>query len=278
MTQYVHGYSEQETARLKDQADTLARLLYGDLRFPAGALVLEAGCGAGCQTVHLAANNPQARFVSVDISPDSLALAQRALDARGLRNVELRQADLLRLAEAPESGDADPPAPQAYDHIFVCFVLEHLPDPATALRALHGLLKPGGALTVIEGDHGSFYCHPETPRARQTVDCLVRLQAQAGGDALIGRRLYPLLRHAGFGQPRVEPRMVYVDGGRPELIEGFSRNTFIAMVRGVGEKAVKAELMTQADWDAGISELEQAATPEGAFCYTFFRATARRGE
>jgi SAM-dependent methyltransferase len=266
MTDYVHGYSEQEAMRLKDQADTLARLLYGDLIYPAGATVLEAGCGAGCQTVHLAASNPHTQFVSVDLSPSSLSIAKAALDARGLRNVELRQGDLLHL----------PDADGRYDHIFVCFVLEHLPDPLAALRALRRVLRPGGALTVIEGDHGSFYCHPETPRARQTVDCLVQLQAQAGGDALIGRRLFPLLREAGFGQAHVEPRMVYVDGSSPELIEGFSRNTFIAMVRGVRQQAVAAGLMSAGDWDAGIAELEQAATPVGSFCYTFFRATARR--
>lgn len=266
MADYVHGYSEQEAMRLKDQADTLARLLYGDVAYPAGALVLEAGCGTGCQTVHLAANNPGAHFVSVDISPPSLDMARNALNARGLHNVELRQGDLLQL----------PDADQQYDHIFVCFVLEHLPDPSATLRSLRRVLKPGGTLTVIEGDHGSFYCHPETPRARQTVDCLVQLQAQAGGDARIGRRLYPLLREAGFEQSQVEPRMVYVDGSTPELIEGFSRNTFIAMVRGVREQALAAGLMRAEDWDAGIAELERAATPEGSFCYTFFRATAQR--
>jgi len=268
MADYVHGYSDQEAMRLKDQADTLARLLYGDVTYPAGALVLEAGCGAGCQTVHLAAGNPDAHFVSVDISPSSLSLAQAALDARGLTNVELRQGDLLRL----------PDADQRYDHVFVCFVLEHLPDPASALRCLLRVLKPGGTITVIEGDHGSFYCHPETPRARQTVDCLVQLQAQAGGDALIGRRLFPLLRETGFEQVRVEPRMVYVDGSTPKLIEGFSRNTFIAMVRGVREQALSAGLMSAGDWDAGIAEMERATTPEGSFCYTFFRAAARRKE
>jgi len=202
MADYVHGYSDQEAMRLKDQADTLARLLYGDVTYPAGALVLEAGCGAGCQTVHLAAGNPDAHFVSVDISPSSLSLAQAALDARGLTNVELRQGDLLRL----------PDADQRYDHVFVCFVLEHLPDPASALRCLLRVLKPGGTITVIEGDHGSFYCHPETPRARQTVDCLVQLQALAGGDALIGRRLFPLLREAGFAQAHIEPRVVALHG------------------------------------------------------------------
>ena len=107
-----------------------------------------------------------------------------------------------------------------------------------------------------------------------TVDCLVRLQASLGGDSLIGRRLYPLLVDADFAQVRVEPRMVYVDGSRPDLIEGFSRNTFIAMVRGVRAQAIDQGLMDAAAWDQGISDLERATQPGGTFCYAFFKATA----
>ena len=39
---------------------------------------------------------------------------------------------------------------------------------------------------------------------------------------------------------RVSPRMVYVDGSRPDLIDGFTRKTFTAMVEGVRETAIAA--------------------------------------
>ena len=265
MAHYVHGYSTQEAVRLKDQATTLAGLLYGDLRFPKGATVLEAGCGTSCQTVFLAADNPETHFVSMDISPSSLKMAQEAVRTHALTNVRLQQGDIFDL----------PIDDQSIDHIFVCFVLEHLNDPAGALRCLYRVLKKGGTITVIEGDHGSFYCHPETTEARRTVDCLVQIQALLGGDALIGRRLYPLLVEAGFAQPRVEPRLVYVDGSRQDLIEGFSRNTFIAMVRGVRDQALAHGLIDAQTWDQGIRDLERATEATGTFCYTFFRAVAQ---
>jgi SAM-dependent methyltransferase len=266
MERYVHGYSPEETIRLRDQATTLAQLLYGDLRYPQGATVLEVGCGTGCQTVLLAADNPETEFVSMDISSSSLTIAKQVVLAHGLTNVDFRQGDIFAL----------PMAEQSFDHIFVCFVLEHLADPARALRCLHQVLKKGGTITVIEGDHGSFYCHPETVAARRTVDCMVRLQALLGGDALIGRRLYPLLVGAGFRQSAVELRPVYVDGSKPELIEGFSRNTFIAMVRGVREQALAHGLIEANTWDQGIRDLENAAQLDGTFCYTFFRAVGQR--
>ncbi len=127
---------------------------------------------------------------------------------------------------------------------------------------------------MIEGDHGSWYCSPQTREATRTVECLIEIQARLGGDSLIGRRLYPLLVEAGFRNVQVSPRIVYVDASRPELVEGFSKNTFIAMVEGVREQALEWGLMEAASWDKGIADMYRATEPDGTFCYTFFKARA----
>ncbi|MFA6225439.1 MAG: hypothetical protein WC620_04475 [Methanoregula sp.] len=49
----------------------------------------------------------------------------------------------------------------------------------------------------------------------------MNLQKQAGGNALIGRELYPLVTGAGYSDVRVSPLMVYVDASRPGLVEGL---------------------------------------------------------
>ena len=74
---------------------------------------------------------------------------------------------------------------------------------------------------------------------------------------------------------RVSPRMVYVDATRPALAEGFVRRTFTAMIAGVRNRAVAAELATADGFDAGIRALRRTAEPSGTFCYTFFKATAQ---
>jgi SAM-dependent methyltransferase len=261
---YVHGYSSREGERLVDQATALTEFLHSGTRFPEGGRVLEAGCGVGAQTVTLARNSPLAYIEAVDISEESLRLAQERIAAAGLTNVTFRQADLFDL----------PYPPATFDHAFVCFVLEHLADPLGALAALRRVVKPGGTLTVVEGDHGSVSFYPESDDARRTIDCLVRLQADAGGDSLIGRRLYPLLVQTGLRDVRVEPKLIYVDGSRPELIEGFTRNTFTAMVEGVRDRALDAGLIDPTTWDRGIAGLRRTAEADGVFCYTFFKAAA----
>lgn len=262
---YVHGYSEREAHRLGDQADTLSALLHGGTAFPAGSRVLEAGCGVGAQTVHLAVSSPGATIVAVDRSAASLAQArERVLALAPGADVEWHRADLRALPFA----DAE------FDHVFVCFVLEHLADPGPVLAGLRRVLRPGGTLTVIEGDHGSVLFHPDSAAARAVIDCQVRLQAATGGSALLGRRLQPLLTGAGYEEVRVRPLTVYADRTRPDLVEGFTRNTFIAMVASVRDQALAAGLISESAWERGIGDLHRTADRDGTFHYTFFKAEA----
>jgi len=261
---YVHGYDPRENLRLQDQASTLVALLHYDTRYREGSSVLEAGCGVGAQTIPLASNSPNALITSIDVSRESVAAAKQAVEAAGIQNVTLRQADIFQL----------PFPPATFDHVFVCFVLEHLAHPVEALGALKRVLRPGGTITVIEGDHGSTYFHPDSEYARRAVQSLVELQARAGGNAHIGRSLYPLLREAGFDEVHVSPRMVYVDSSKPELVEGFTKKTFTAMVEGIRKSAIGSELMSEADFDKGVADLYRTAEADGVFCYTFFKACA----
>lgn len=38
---------------------------------------------------------------------------------------------------------------ESFDHVFICFTLEHLKDPVGALAALRSVLAPGGTITAI---------------------------------------------------------------------------------------------------------------------------------
>jgi SAM-dependent methyltransferase len=251
---------------LQDQASTLVDLLHSDTAYPAGARVLEAGCGVGAQTVTLAQNSPQALITAIDISESSIAEAKKRVEAAGLANVIFQPGDIFHLPFEAES----------FDHVFVCFVLEHLAEPLVALAELKRLLKTGGSLTVIEGDHGSTYFYPDSLLAQRVIRCQVELQKQSGGNANIGRELFPLLNRAGFDSVRVSPRLVYVDASRPELVEGFTKRTFTAMVEGIREAAIEARLIDLPDFEEGIRDLYRTTESDGVFCYTFFKAIAEK--
>ncbi len=264
---YVHGYDQRENIRLQDQASTLVELLHSDTFYPPGSEVLEAGCGVGAQTITLARNSPHAHITSVDISESSVAEAKNKIEGAGFTNVSFQQGDQGDIFNLPFK-------PESFDHIFVCFVLEHLARPVEALNCLKKLLKVGGTITVIEGDHGSTYFYPDSEAAHKAIQCQIELQKRAGGNANIGREVYPLLNAAGFNSIHVSPRMVYVDSSKPRLVEGFTKNTFTAMIEGVRESSIEAGLIDEKTFDDGVKGLYRTTATDGVFCYTFFKAIA----
>jgi ubiquinone/menaquinone biosynthesis C-methylase UbiE len=160
MNKYVHGYSEREMKRLHDQANSLDELLHHDTVFPENTSILEAGCGVGSQTKIIAPKNPACRFTSIDISEASIEKAEKLAKSMNIKNVIFQKGDIFDLNYEDES----------FDHILVCFVLEHLPDPVKALSNLKRVLKKGGSITVIEGDHGSAYFYPESASAQNAIN------------------------------------------------------------------------------------------------------------
>ena len=73
-------------------------------------------------------------MTSIDVSADSVGEARRRVDAAGLADVELRQADVFAL-----------PFPAgSFDHVFVCFVLEHRAARGVGRVAVQQLLERPG--------------------------------------------------------------------------------------------------------------------------------------
>jgi ubiquinone/menaquinone biosynthesis C-methylase UbiE len=197
-TKYVHGYSGREALRLNDQADTLDDIIHNDTIFYNDSLVLEAGCGVGAQTKIIAVKNPYSNFISVDLSKDSIIEAQNLIKSLDIKNVEFKQADIYNLSFKDET----------FDSIIICFVLEHLNNPIQALNELKRVLKKGGAMIAIEGDHGSTFFYPDSKHAHSAIDCQIQLQRQSGGNSNIGRELYPLFKSIGLYDISVSPSVL----------------------------------------------------------------------
>ena len=105
----------------------LARIVGAEI--PAGARVLDVGCGTG---VLLDAVKP-AHGVGVDLSPAMVRLARQRFP-----RLHFRVAD----AEALEEGGA-------FDWVMMVDVLEHLGDPRSALASVRRACRPESRLIVV---------------------------------------------------------------------------------------------------------------------------------
>jgi len=104
---------------------------------PAGARILDVGCGRGVILGALAEQGFEVHGLEIS------AEAARGADPRA----EIRIADDLKDADYRSA---------SFDQVIIWHVLEHLTDPAGTLREVHRILKPGGRLIVAAPNFSSI--------------------------------------------------------------------------------------------------------------------------
>jgi ubiquinone/menaquinone biosynthesis C-methylase UbiE len=127
-------YAALADARAQELAETVRRFVSptGDER------ALDAGTGAGALALALA---PLVReVVAVDVVPELLFHARRRVEEAGLANVELVEADLIRLPF--EDG--------SFDLVGCARVLHHVPHPEYAVSELARVTRVGGNVLVLD--------------------------------------------------------------------------------------------------------------------------------
>jgi 2-polyprenyl-3-methyl-5-hydroxy-6-metoxy-1,4-benzoquinol methylase len=101
-----------------------------------GKVILDAGCGSGYKALILAEANPGARIIGIDLSEESVKLAEKRLAHHGFTNTEFH---VLRIEELPSLG-------MKFDYINCDEVLYLLPNPTAGLAAMKAVLQPDGLI------------------------------------------------------------------------------------------------------------------------------------
>src|SRR5262245_36071563 len=137
---------------------------------PRAAACLDVGCGGGDVTAELARRAARGRAVGVDLDDVKLGIGRTEARAAGLRNGELRRADVSGPLGAAE-----------FDVVYARFLLTHLADPAGCLGRMREALRPGGVVVVEDVDCSAWFCHPDHPAVRRAVELYTAAARRRGG-------------------------------------------------------------------------------------------------
>jgi ubiquinone/menaquinone biosynthesis C-methylase UbiE len=264
---YLHGFNKKEQNRLLHQARFLEPYVYSGVDLEFTQRLLEVGCGVGAQTEILLRRFPDLKIDGVDLSMDQLAMARKIL-ARPLRQkrVRLFQKDAQTFS-MPDAGK--------YEAAFLCWFLEHVPEPLKVLKRVRRQLKPGAKVYCTEVFNQTLFMEPYSPAYLNYWSQFNDYQWTIKGHPFIGVLLGHLLQESGFVDIQTEVRPFLFDSREPEKRAAFTEEFFQILLS--AEKTLLAEkrvTMRQIqEMKREVAKVKKAR--DAVFFYAFIRATAR---
>jgi len=113
--------------------------------------ILDVGCGSASITCDLALLCPDGHVTGIDSSPDVIKTARETAEKRNLSNTTFLIADITQGLGFPDN---------CFDVIHAHQILQHLTDPAAALREMRRVVKLGGLVATKDSDWSEISWYP----------------------------------------------------------------------------------------------------------------------
>lgn len=266
MSAYFHGYSEQEFDRLLAQSEFLANEIYLGVHLPEQGRLLEIGCGVGAQTRILSERFPGLSICSIDRN------AQEIEQATLWQKQRPSSSPIEFICTEFEQWDSI----EKFDAAFICWVLEHVPDPQNLLRKAAQHLKSGACIHITEVQNNSLYLFPPSPAIMQYWEAYCARQLKLNGNPNVGAHLRNCLHAEGFDQIQVNAHLMLRDTTQVEELKAMM-DYWWNLMESVGDALVEEGFLTTAQRKATFEEIQSFHVQEGAcFYYTFVQAEACR--
>jgi SAM-dependent methyltransferase len=206
----------------------------------AGMRVADVGCGIGTVTALVGELVGQDGLaVGFDMSEAQLAQARER--TKGCEyNISFVQGSATDIRWASES----------FDLVYSRFLLMHLPEPEKALAEMCRLLKPGGILVCEDGDLTTGGSEPPSALG-DFADLFGRLGPLVGVDYTLGRRLFQLVRDAGFEAASLRYN-------QPVAARGEQKRLLELSIAEAGPALIESGLLTAAQLERTTSDMQLA--------------------
>lgn len=195
--EYALGYTANEHDRLIRQANRIAPVterLFREVGISPGQRVLDLGSGLGDVSMLLARIvGPTGKVVGIERDANSIARARDRAAAAGLHNVEFTQNDVNQIV-----------SDQLFDAAVGRFILMFLPDPASVLRSVSRLVRPGGVVVFQEPTWVQFLAsNTRPPLWSKLLAVIHETFLRSGVNPEMGPALYRIYQEVGLPAPNM---------------------------------------------------------------------------
>ena len=264
---YLHGYSSTEKQRLRTQAEFAEYSIFQNINFSTSKKLLEVGCGVGAQTEILLRRFPRLHVTGVDLNEKQLEAAKTFI---GTLPGSSGRFEFHKMSGDNLSFDA-----QTFDAAYLCWILEHVPNPAQVLSEVRRVLRPGSEIVVTEVMNSSFFLDPYSPNVWKYWMAFNDFQHTHAGDPFIGAKLGNLLTQVGYHQVRTEVKTWHFDNRQPALRKQ-AIYFWTDLLLSAAEKLVAENYVVQETVDKAREDLGRVANdPNAVFLYSFMQAKAQ---
>ncbi|MBN3950375.1 MAG: methyltransferase domain-containing protein [Nostoc sp. NMS7] len=154
-----------------------------------GMSILEVGSGPGFVTELLSSLVPNGSIISVEIDPDLIKYSEQYLKDKASSQYRIVEGSVMDM-DFPDN---------TFDFVVARLLIRHLPDPIGAVKEIFRVLKPGGKLAITEFDYGiPPISDPDVPEGELIREKAMYAHKARGGDPLMGRKLWRVLKASGF--------------------------------------------------------------------------------
>lgn len=155
--------------------------------------VLEIGCGAGLTSIDLARQLPRATIVAIDANADLIANAKKRLELEDTVDVQQR---IQFLAQNGESISQEWNG--QFDAVWMRFIIIHVPDPISLVKAAASYLKPNGILLIEDCNAEGFVSNPPLYASQLLHEAHIEASLQLGADVRRGPLIGDYMKQAGM--------------------------------------------------------------------------------
>ncbi len=254
---YIHGTEPSEQRRLAALNQLINASFLAFMDFTQASAVLEVGSGMGLLTRDVALRLPHAELVGIEYSEKQLAQADHTV-----ANLRFVQGDAHELEFEDDR----------FDVVYCRCLLECIYDPLRVLQEMYRVTRPGGRVFVQENDTSAQHFDPPVPEFESVWAQVPVLQQTLGGDSLIGRRLFALLKQSGLRDVRISMGNDVYWSGSPGFAVWIGNTG--AILEGCAAELVAHGLATQEQVRRALVALRRFSDQEDASSWFYWNRAA----